>query len=154
MRYISKINKTIMRHIKIYEAFNIDEEYKRSDISGLFGGPEDVSFRQDTIRIKALLWIYKYQTEDEKQDLITSHLNGVGFTGPDSYILSSFAKQVIEKYYLSEKQLQIVRKKIKKYENQMVKIANAIQSGEAQKDPNIESVMEEWKSRNAGRYSS
>jgi len=138
----------------MYESFNIDEEYKRSDISGLFGGPEDVSFKRDELRIKALLWIYKYQTEDEKQDLITSHLNGVGFTGPDSYILSSFAKQVIEKYYLSDKQLQIVRRKIKKYEKQMAKIANAIQSGEAQKDPNIESVMTEWKSRNAGKYSS
>lgn len=143
-----------MRHIKIYESFIIDEDYKRSDIAGLFGNPEDVSFRQDAIRIKALLWIYKYQTEDEKKDLSTSHLNGVGFTGSDAYILSSFAKQLIEKYYLSEKQLEIVRKKIKKYENQMAKIANAIQSGEAQKDPNIESVMEEWKARNASKYTS
>ena len=142
----------MLRNIKIYESF-ISEDYKRSDIADLFGSPEDVSFKQDFLRIKALLWLYKYQTEDEKLDYTTSHLNGVGFTGSDAFILSSLAKQVIEKYYLSEKQLQILRKKIKKYENQMAKIANAIQSGEAQKDPKIEAVAEEWKIRNKYKYS-
>jgi len=35
----------------------------------------------------------------------------------------------------------------------MAKIANAIQSGEAQKDPRIEAISEEWRNRNMGRYS-
>jgi hypothetical protein len=142
----------MLKNIKIYESF-ISEDYKRSDIANLFGSPEDISLKQDFLRIKALLWLYKYQTEEEKQDFATHNLNGVGFTGPDAQILSSFAKQIVEKYFITEKQLQILRRKIKKYENQMAKIANAIQSGEAQKDPKIEAVAEEWKNRNMGRYS-
>jgi hypothetical protein len=142
----------MLKNIKIYESF-ISEDYRRSDIANLFGSPEDISLKQDFLRIKALLWLYKYQTEEEKLDYTTRNLNGVGFTGPDAPILTSFAKQVVEKYHLTEKQLQILRRKIKKYENQMAKIANAIQSGEAQKDPKIEAVAEEWKNRNMGRYS-
>lgn len=142
----------MLRNIKNYRDF-LFESYKRSDIAGLFGSPENPSLKQDFFRIKALLWLYKYQTEEERLNYATQNLNGVGFTGPDASLLTSFAKQVIEKYYLSDKQMEILRRKMKKYENQMTRIANAIQNGETQKDPSIDAIATEWRNQNSYKYS-
>jgi hypothetical protein len=76
----------------------------------------------------------------------------VGFTGTDAEILSSFSKQLIEKGWLSPKQMVIVRKKIKKYENQMAKIATLIKKGESTKDNKIDEVMKKWVKANFGKY--
>jgi hypothetical protein len=141
-----------MRHIQIYESFIPGQPFNREDMKGLFGEPEMDTFKLDMARIKALLWIYKFQTEDERSSSTTHALNGVGFTGIDGSILSSFAKQIIDKSYLSDKQLQILRKKIVKYENQMVKITNAIQKGEMQKDPLIDEAITKWIKKNSHRY--
>ncbi len=46
--------------------------------------------------IRALLVIYSLQTSDEQSAGHTSALNGRGFSGRDSEILSSFARRVIE----------------------------------------------------------
>ncbi len=141
-----------MKHIQIYESFITGQPFNRQDMKNLFGEPEMDTFKLDMARIKALLWIYKFQTDEEKNSETTQSINGVGFTGIDGNILSSFAKQVIEKSFLSDKQLQILRKKIIKYENQMVKISNAIQKGEMQKDPLIEEAIKKWIKKNSYRY--
>ena len=73
---------------------------------------------------KALLKIYDNQTQDEQTSGHTYNLNGIGFTGADSEILSSFANQLITKGYLSPKQMNIVLKKMPKYTNQIFAISN------------------------------
>lgn len=149
-----------MKHLQLFEDYlpegrrkPVDPDaFKREAIAGLFGDPEEITFSKDAARLKALLWIYKYQTEEEKQTDSTHVLNGVGFTGTDAEILSSFSKQLIEKGWLSPKQMIIVRKKIKKYENQMAKIATHIKKGEGKKDEKIDAVMHKWAKANFGKY--
>lgn len=70
--------------------------------------------------IKALLLIYDYQTEEEKQVETTSDLNGVGFTGTDGEILTSFANQYLRKGTLSPRQKEIMMPKMKKYWQQVL----------------------------------
>ena len=72
----------------------------------------------------ALLRIYDYQTRDEKISEHTHENNNVGFTGCDAEILSSFAKQLIRKKWLSPKQMALVFKKMPKYHNQIVGISD------------------------------
>jgi hypothetical protein len=119
----------------------------------LLGGPDDISLEKDFLKVKALLWIYKYQTPGEKESYTTDNLNGVGFSGPDAFILTSFAKQVVDKQFLSEKQMSILRRKIGKYAGQMARISTAISDGQAQKDSAIEGVMAEWRNKNSYKYS-
>lgn len=77
--------------------------------------------------IRGLIAIYNLQTEDEKLAETTSHDNGVGFTGVDSEILSSFAKQVLAKRFAaSPKQMKILHKKMPKYAKQLDKVAQGI----------------------------
>lgn len=74
--------------------------------------------------IKGLLKIFEYQTEDEQEFETTREYNGVGFTGVDAEILSSFAKQYIKRRFLSPKQMTILYKKMPKYWMQIIKIAD------------------------------
>lgn len=69
--------------------------------------------------IKALLFVYDKQTEDEKKKKETLHDNGVGFNN-DAKLLSSLAEQYRAKGYLSEKQLKLVMKIIPKYAHQIM----------------------------------
>jgi len=74
----------------------------------------------------ALLKIYEKQTQVEKQSGTTHEFNGVGFSGTDGFILSSFAQQLIKFDRLSEKQMSIVFKKIPKYWKQIKSISDEI----------------------------
>lgn len=73
---------------------------------------------------KALLKIYANQTADEQLLGTTTKDNGIGFSGVDGEILSSFAKQLIEKGYLSQKQYAILFKKMGKYWGQILQISD------------------------------
>lgn len=80
---------------------------------------------------RGVVAIYKKQTYSEQQAQETTESNGVGFTGCDAYILSSFAKQIIQhesnpkyKQPLSHRQLELAKKKMPKYAGQLAKIAN------------------------------
>ena len=73
---------------------------------------------------RAIIAIYERQTADEKASGETSHNNGVGFNGADSFILSSFAEQIKARGTLSPKQTEIARKKMPKYAKQLTSIAN------------------------------
>ena len=74
--------------------------------------------------IRGLLAIHSRQTDDERQAGQTVHDNGIGFNGVDAEILSSFADQYKRYRRLTDRQMEIVRKKLPKYSGQLVKIAN------------------------------
>ena len=73
---------------------------------------------------KALLKIFEKQTNDEQKYEYTHECNKVGFTGVDGKILSSFAKQLETRGFLSPKQMNIVYKKMPKYWMQIIKISD------------------------------
>lgn len=73
--------------------------------------------------LRGLLRIYQYQTDHEKAIEQTNEYNGVGFTGADSNILSSFAKQYSSRGFLTEKQMFILKKRIPKYAGQLYNVS-------------------------------
>jgi len=68
---------------------------------------------------KALLVIFNNQTADERSAEATHDRNNIGFTGVDAKIMTSFAKQLIGRGFLSSKQLAIARRKLPKYWRQL-----------------------------------
>lgn len=72
----------------------------------------------------ALLKIYEFQTADEQEVGYTREYNGVGFTGVDGDILSSFAEFLKSRKFLSPKQMTILKKKMPKYWKQVLKISD------------------------------
>jgi hypothetical protein len=73
--------------------------------------------------VAALLRIYERQTEEEQASQSTHVHNGVGFTGADAEILSSFAQQVQRGRTLSAKQMDLLNRRIRKYARQLESIA-------------------------------
>ena len=83
------------------------------------------------------LWvIYQNQTADERNAKVTTHQNGIGFTGADADLLTSFCHQLEKRgfkgnlpknvpasAFLSPKQLVYVYKKMPKYARQLVDAA-------------------------------
>lgn len=82
----------------------------------------------DRWTIRGLVAIYNRQTDDEKNDGLTKHENGIGFNGVDSAILSDMARQYVERKFLTNRQIVIVRKKMLKYAGQLANIANEQQA--------------------------
>ena len=89
--------------------------------------------------VRAMLAIYEKQTATEQETATTKESNGIGFNGLDAEILSSFSKQVqrwegtpepLRRFPvpLSEKQLNLARKKMAKYAGQLARIARAKQA--------------------------
>ena len=73
---------------------------------------------------KALLKIFDKQTQDEQEYEHTYEFNHIGFTGVDGKILTSFAKQLISRGFLTPKQMALVYKKMPKYWMQIIKISD------------------------------
>jgi len=69
--------------------------------------------------LRALVRIHQRQTFAEQSCQHTIEANGVGFSGCDAAILSSFANQFNQKGSLSEKQMALVFKKMPRYWNQI-----------------------------------
>ncbi len=69
---------------------------------------------------RAVVTIYRNQTEYEKVCQSTQESNGIGFTGVDAEILSSYAEFYLKNGFLTTKQLAIARNKIKKYWRQLL----------------------------------
>jgi len=82
--------------------------------------------RSDIWAKKALLKIYANQTDDEQNRGETVEDNGIGFTGADAEILSSFSRQLTTKGWLSPKQMSIVMKKMPKYHRQIIQLSDPI----------------------------
>lgn len=73
--------------------------------------------------LKALVRIYDNQTADEKSSEDTKHDNGIGFTGSDAHLLTSYAKQYNARGSLSPKQMTYVFKKMPKYARQLERVS-------------------------------
>lgn len=90
---------------------------------------------------RTLLFLFERQTADEQTSQHTVHRNGMGFTGIDGEILSSFAKQVLNRRQqgvppgrcLSPKQLEVCRKRDKRNVHKLGKYWRQIQEGIAAK---------------------
>jgi hypothetical protein len=80
---------------------------------------QDLLGRSDEACKRALLVVFANQTATEQQCEGTFEDNGIGFTGVDGHILSSFAKQLNRFGKLSEKQMVILRKKMPRYWRQL-----------------------------------
>ncbi len=72
---------------------------------------------------RGILAIFDFQTWDEQQTESTNKNNGVGFNGADAPILSSFAKQLKARGFLSQKQIACAKKMMVKYAGQLSLIA-------------------------------
>ena len=73
---------------------------------------------------RSLLRLYSEQTDSEQAVGATTEDNGFGFNGVDSEFLSSVARQLNEKGFITPKQGEWVHKKIQKYAGQLAKLAN------------------------------
>lgn len=71
---------------------------------------------------RGMVRVWEYQTADEQNTQVTNQSNGVGFTGSDAFILTSFADQVNAGRKMSVKQMQIIFKKMPKYAGQLQRI--------------------------------
>jgi hypothetical protein len=80
---------------------------------------------------RAIVVLFQQQTASEQASDVTSVENGVGFTGFDAEILSSFAKQIERGRTLSSKQLAIAHRKLPKYAAQLVRLAEAKEAAPA-----------------------
>jgi hypothetical protein len=74
--------------------------------------------------IRALLLIFYLQTNEEQETQSTHIYNGFGFNKPDSRRLTSMAQQYINDNWLSQRQLNYIRKRLVKYAGQLAEIAN------------------------------
>ena len=78
----------------------------------------------DCWALRALMRIYQNQTADEQCREITIERNGIGFTGPDAEILTSFARQYQRRGCLSPKQMIILRRRMPAYARQIVQCSD------------------------------
>lgn len=77
--------------------------------------------------LKALVRIFQEnQTADEQVAKVTSHDNGIGFSGCDAEFLSSLAEQYLRRGNLSDKQMAFVHRKMPKYARQVVAMSDPI----------------------------
>ena len=73
----------------------------------------------DGYAIASLLHVYSFQLEDEKADQYTKYKNGQGFNGTDAGFMSSLASQYTKKGFLSDRQINAMKRNLKKYWGQI-----------------------------------
>jgi hypothetical protein len=76
----------------------------------------------DTALLRALVKVYEFQTKDEKRREDTIYNNGVGFNGADGKILTSIAGVYRNGWVVSPKQIHAVRRRMRKYVPQLMRI--------------------------------
>lgn len=81
-------------------------------------------FENDSWLYRSLVVLYNHQTNDEQLHEDTYESNGIGFSGVDAKLLSSYAKQYIERKFLTPKQKLWCRNKIVKYWSQIWNISD------------------------------
>lgn len=81
--------------------------------------------RSDRAVERAIVVLYERQTAEEQAMHDTVEPNGVGFSGCDAELLSSFAVRLNGGRRLTPGQMVWARKKVLKYSNQLAKVANA-----------------------------
>ena len=78
----------------------------------------------DRWALRALKLVYRNQTADEQAKQQTIEHNGIGFSGPDAEILSSFAQQYQRRGTLSPRQMNLLRRKMPSYASQVARAAD------------------------------
>lgn len=73
--------------------------------------------------VRALMRIYERQTQDEQRREDTNKHNDIGFTIHDARLYTRFAKQWVERQWLSERQMEVLRAGMLKYGRQLTEIA-------------------------------
>jgi SNF2 family DNA or RNA helicase len=76
----------------------------------------------DSYTIGALITLYKMQTADEQSSHSTRYQNNYGFNAIDSFILTDISKDYLRKGVLLDKQIRLIRTKLKKYTKQLTEI--------------------------------
>ena len=76
----------------------------------------------DSILIKGLLLIHRYQTQEEKRVEDTIVHNNVGFTGSHGKKMTGIANWYLRNGSISPNQLALVRRRMPKYANQLLRI--------------------------------
>lgn len=79
---------------------------------------------RDEAVLRGLTVINRLQTQDERAAKVTTHSNGVGWSGFDAEIMGHLAEWYEEKGFLTEKQLGLARRKMLKYAGQLARVAN------------------------------
>lgn len=79
-------------------------------------------------RARALLAIYKNQTDAEKAAGRTIVYNGVGFNGADALPLTRIAKKMLRGEGITPNEWRIISRRIHKYAGQLANIANSRKS--------------------------
>lgn len=80
---------------------------------------------------RALKALYARQTDEEQAAGLTKVENSQGFNAVDSFLLSEFAKQLNSKGWLSPRQRELARTKLRKYSTQISTFAKAKNNGVA-----------------------
>ena len=78
----------------------------------------------DRWALRALLLVHRNQTDDEQHAQATLEHNGIGFSGPDAEILSSFAQQYQRRGSLSPRQMHVLKRKMPSYAGQVMRTAD------------------------------
>lgn len=86
----------------------------------------EIDWENPTSVLQTLVAMYNEQTYDEQNGEVTLHNNGRGFNALDAQILSSFAKQVIQKGSLTENQYAVVKDLLPKYKTQIALLQPSI----------------------------
>lgn len=97
---------------------------------------QDALAKSDVFVERAILALYDRQTAEEQVLAVTENDNGVGFTGADAEILTSFAEWIKKSWKtegkrLSDKQRIIARKKLPKYWAQLADHAEQVGKAKA-----------------------
>lgn len=74
---------------------------------------------EDKQALRAMELIYNYQTPTEQSHKRTELRNNIGFSGVDAELMTSFVNQYKTRGFLSKKQMEIVRRVMKKYWRQV-----------------------------------
>jgi hypothetical protein len=129
MSFLDKSIDEAYNLMKNWQTFNeLKRQISKKDIEQFIRTKIGTDYRWS---IKTLLLLYKNQTVEERRVEQTVQNNAVGFTGWDSKLMTSFAKQYISRCHqkhnkdaldanlLSTKQLEIVKSSMKKYWKQV-----------------------------------
>lgn len=73
--------------------------------------------------LRGVLAIYERQTADEQSSGYTKKQNGIGFNGPDSAVMSRYAKKLLAGRNLMPHENADARERIYKYAGQLLQIA-------------------------------
>lgn len=82
----------------------------------------ELLLKNDNAVYSGMLRIYDRQTSLEQASQETSDYNAIGFSGVDGHIMSSFTEAYKKYNRLTEKQMNIARKKMLKYWRQLLEV--------------------------------